>query len=43
MAVIDRELNSEGTALDVALGDGVVTATVAAFPLYDTDKSRPRS
>jgi aminomethyltransferase len=43
MAVIDRELNREGTALDVALGDGTVTATVAAFPLYDTDKSRPRS
>ncbi len=43
MAVIDRELNTEGTALDVAVGDGTVTATVAAFPLYDTDKTRPRS
>jgi aminomethyltransferase len=43
MAAIDRELNSEGSEVDVALSDGTVTATVAAFPLYDTDKSRPRS
>jgi aminomethyltransferase len=43
MAAIDRELNSEGTQVEVALGDGTVPATVAAFPLYDTEKSRPRS
>jgi aminomethyltransferase len=43
MAAIDRDLNSEGTEVDVALGDGTVTATVAAFPLYDTEKTRPRS
>jgi aminomethyltransferase len=43
MAAIGRDLNSEGTTVDVALGDDTVTATVAAFPLYDTDKSRPRS
>jgi hypothetical protein len=29
--------------VEVALGDGVVGATVAPFPLYDTDKRRPRS
>jgi aminomethyltransferase len=43
MAVIDRELDSEGTQVEVALGDGTATATVAAFPLYDTQKSRPRA
>jgi aminomethyltransferase len=43
MAAIDRELNQEGTQVEVALGDGTATATVAAFPVYDTEKSRPRS
>jgi aminomethyltransferase len=43
MASIDRGLNSEGTRVEVALGDGTVGATVAAFPLYDTEKARPRS
>jgi aminomethyltransferase len=43
MAAIDRGLNSEGTQVDVALGAGTVKATVAAFPLYDTEKARPRS
>ena len=43
MAAIDRALAGEGTTVDVALGAGTVSATVAAFPLYDTEKSRPRS
>ena len=43
MAAIDRDLDSDGTQVEVALGDGTVGATVAAFPLYDTEKSRPRS
>jgi aminomethyltransferase len=43
MAIVDRELNSEGQELDVALGDGTVKATVGPFPLYDTQKTRPRS
>jgi aminomethyltransferase len=43
MASIDRELDSEGTKVEVALGDGTVQATVAAFPIYDTEKTRPRS
>jgi aminomethyltransferase len=43
MAAVDRELASEGTTLEVALGDGTVGATVAPFPLYDTQKTRPRS
>jgi aminomethyltransferase len=43
MAAIDRALVKDGQRVDVALGDGTVGATVAPFPLYDTDKRRPRS
>lgn len=43
MSAIDRHLNSEGTRVEVALGDGTVGATVAPFPIYDTEKARPRS
>jgi aminomethyltransferase len=43
MAAIDRDLNVPGQRLEVALGEGTVGATVDAFPLYDTDKTRPRS
>ncbi len=43
MAAVDRDLNTEGQRLDVALGDGTVSATVGPFPLYDTQKTRPRS
>ncbi len=43
MAAIDRALVNDGQSVDVALGQGTVSATVAAFPLYDTEKTRPRS
>jgi glycine cleavage system T protein (aminomethyltransferase) len=43
MAVIDRRLVGDGQRVDVALADGTVGATVTAFPLYDTNKTRPRS
>ena len=43
MAAIDRELTLDGQRVEVALGAGGVGATVAAFPLYDTEKRRPRS
>ena len=43
MASIDRGLVNEGQRVDVALDDGTVGATVAPFPLYDTNKTRPRS
>jgi aminomethyltransferase len=43
MAAIDRNLNSEGTQVEVALGDGTVPAAVGPFPAYDTEKTRPRS
>jgi aminomethyltransferase len=43
MTTIDRGLNQQGQKVDVALGSGTVSATVDAFPLYDTNKTRPRS
>lgn len=43
MAAIERALVREGEQLEVALGDGTAAARVAPFPLYDTDKRRPRS
>jgi aminomethyltransferase len=43
MASIDRELVKEGQRVEVALGSATVSATVAPFPLYDTEKKRPRS
>jgi aminomethyltransferase len=43
MTAIDRELNTPGQRVEVALGDGTVGADVAEFPLYDTKKTRPRS
>jgi aminomethyltransferase len=43
MATVDRALAEAGQRVDVALGDGTVAATVAALPLYDTEKRRPRS
>src|ERR1700756_2195821 len=43
MGTIDRDLVSDGQRVEVALGGGTVGATVAPFPLYDTEKRRPRS
>jgi glycine cleavage system aminomethyltransferase T len=43
MATIDRTLVKDGQRVDVALGDGTVGAAVAPFPIYDTEKRRPRS
>jgi aminomethyltransferase len=43
MAALDRALVRDGQRVDVALGEGTVGATVAPFPLYDTEKRRPRS
>jgi aminomethyltransferase len=42
-ASIDRALASDGERVQVALGEGTVSATVAPIPLYDTEKRRPRS
>ncbi len=43
MAAIDGDHADVGQRVDVALGDSTVGATVAPFPLYDTEKKRPRS
>jgi aminomethyltransferase len=43
MAAVERDLAREGQRLEVAVGDGVAGATVAPFPLHDTEKRRPRS
>jgi glycine cleavage system aminomethyltransferase T len=43
MAAIDRDQAGDGTEVEVALGDGTVKATAAPFPIYDTEKTRPRS
>jgi glycine cleavage system aminomethyltransferase T len=43
MAIVRSELAYVGTTVDVALGDGTVSATVDALPIYDTEKRRPRS
>jgi aminomethyltransferase len=43
MAAIDRGLVRDGQSVQVAVGDGTAGATVAPFPIYDTEKRRPRS
>jgi glycine cleavage system aminomethyltransferase T len=43
MAAIDRDLVEVGREVDVAVGGGTARATGAEFPLYDTQKTRPRS
>jgi aminomethyltransferase len=43
LAVIAREHASVGNMLDVAVGGGIVPATVDVLPIYDTEKRRPRA
>jgi glycine cleavage system aminomethyltransferase T len=43
MAAINRDLVNDGERVEVAVGDGTAAATVAPYPLYDTEKRRPRS
>jgi aminomethyltransferase len=43
MAIVRSDLAAAGTSLEVALGDGTVPATVDVLPIYDTQKTRPRS
>jgi aminomethyltransferase len=43
MAAIDRDLVRDGQRVEVAISEGTTGATVAQFPLYDTEKRRPRS
>jgi aminomethyltransferase len=43
MAAIDRDLNVANQRLEVVVGDGAANAIVDEFPLYVTNKRRPRS
>jgi aminomethyltransferase len=43
LAVVRSDLAAPGESLEVAVGDGHASATVAPVPLYDTDKTRPRA
>ncbi len=43
LAVLATEHASLGSLLDVAVDDGVVSATVDALPIYDPEKRRPRA
>ncbi|GBC87816.1 Aminomethyltransferase [bacterium HR12] len=43
MAVVRSDLATPGTTVEVALGEGTVPATVDVLPIYDTNKTRPRS
>jgi glycine cleavage system T protein len=43
LTVLSSELAREGERVEVAAGDGTTPATVAAAPIYDTEKKRPRA
>jgi glycine cleavage system aminomethyltransferase T len=43
LAVLETRFTEPGTAVEVALGDGTVPATVESLPVYDPAKRRPRS
>jgi aminomethyltransferase len=42
IASIRADLADDGTALEVAFGDGTVPAAVDVLPIYDPEKKRPR-
>jgi aminomethyltransferase len=43
LAVLDAAVAVDGTSVDVALGEGSVSATVAQLAIYDPQKARPRA
>jgi aminomethyltransferase len=43
MAVLDTNVAKKDTEVEVALSEGTATATVSDFPIYDPEKTRPRS
>jgi aminomethyltransferase len=43
LTVLRADLAQEGERVEVAVGDSSVPATVSPVPLYDTEKTRPRS
>ena len=43
LAVLESRFAEPGGSVDVALGDGTVSATVESLPIYDPEKRRPRT
>jgi glycine cleavage system T protein (aminomethyltransferase) len=43
LSVLRSDLAHPGERVDVAVGDSSAPATVAPLPIYDTDKTRPRT
>ncbi len=43
LAVLESQFASDGGKLEVAMGDGTVSAKVESLPIYDPQKKRPRS
>ena len=43
MAALKTGVAGKGETVEVALGDGTVSATVDDFPIYDPQKTRPRA
>jgi aminomethyltransferase len=43
LAVLDARFAKKGEQVEVAVGDGTSSATVSDLPIYDPEKSRPRS
>lgn len=43
LAVLDASLARNGQTVDVAVGESTARATVDSLPIYDSEKTRPRS
>jgi aminomethyltransferase len=43
MAVLETRFAKKGEKVEVALGEGTAPATVSDYPVYDPEKTRPRS
>jgi glycine cleavage system aminomethyltransferase T len=41
--VLDAPVAKKGIEVEVAVGEGTAKATVSDFPIYDPEKTRPRS
>jgi aminomethyltransferase len=43
LAIVPTSEATKGNTVEITLGDGTVTGTVEDLPIYDTQKTRPRS
>lgn len=43
LAILDKAYSADGTAVEVAMEDGTIGATVDVLAIYDPTKARPRS